>query len=42
MLVSDASLHPMWGIHTYLLRYKASLKYAHTNMPLQARTPPSP
>jgi len=24
------------GIHTYLLRYKASFEYAHTNIPLQA------
>lgn len=24
------------GIHTYLLRYKSPLEYAHTNIPLQA------
>jgi len=28
------------GTLTSLLRYKASLEYGHTNIPLQARTPP--
>lgn len=39
MFVSDAYRHPMWYPHISL-RYKASLKYAHTTIPLQARTPP--
>ena len=35
MFVSDAYQHPMWYPHISL-RYKVTLEYAHTNIPLRA------